>query len=76
MKSGEAHSSVVDKLFEVVGQCKGGHFTQAQQTYMSLAIGNKAWPMGVGRLSHVRAARSGIEETSIDHILNEEHVRK
>ncbi|ETW36740.1 hypothetical protein PFTANZ_02563 [Plasmodium falciparum Tanzania (2000708)] len=48
-----------------------------QKTYMLLAIGNAAWPMGVTMVGiHERAGRSKIYASEVAHILNDETTRK
>lgn len=46
-------------------------------SFMLLAIGNAAWPMGVTMVGiHERAGRSKLNTSQVAHILNDETTRK
>eukprot|EP00808_Paulinella_micropora_P010726 g29969.t1 len=66
------------KHFEIiVDKCHKRQYKQAGERYMTLAIGNAPWPMGVTMVGiHERAGRSRIFSSQIAHALNDETQRK
>lgn len=57
--------------------CLAREYSQAQESYLTMAIGNAAWPMGVTMVSiHERAGRTKIFSGQVAHVLNDETQRK
>lgn len=55
----------------------GYPFPQANDAYLSMAIGNAPWPIGVTMVGiHARTGREKIFSQQIAHVLNDETQRK
>merc|ERR1712194_228385 len=68
---------IVSSLVLIARSCSDRRYKEAGEAYMRLAIGNRAWPMGVSMVSfHDRAARHKIAEGAHAHVLDDETTRK
>mmetsp|Transcript_11156 Transcript_11156/g.22628 ORF Transcript_11156/g.22628 Transcript_11156/m.22628 type:complete len:261 (-) Transcript_11156:35-817(-) len=64
-------------LHTIVNHCKAGEFVKANDTYIDIAIGRAAWPIGVTMVGiHARAGREKIDEHKVAHVMNSELQRK
>jgi pre-mRNA-splicing factor 18 len=64
-------------LVEIVTYCKQGEFVKANDSYMDLAIGRAAWPIGVTMVGiHARSGREKIGSNNVAHVMNSELQRK
>lgn len=64
-------------LFRIVTNCEQGEFVKAHDSYMDVAIGRAAWPIGVTMVGiHARSGRAKIESSNVAHIMNSESQRK
>jgi hypothetical protein len=69
--------SIAKKLSNMTKFCDTRNYIGADSEYMKLAIGNKAWPLGVTSVGiHERKAHDRISEDSVAHILTDEGTRK
>lgn len=61
----------------IAHECMKGNFIKADEYYLTMAIGNAAWPMGVTMVGiHERAGREKIFSNQVAHVLNDETQRK
>eukprot|EP00928_Gymnodinium_smaydae_P021520 TRINITY_DN18408_c0_g1_i1.p1 TRINITY_DN18408_c0_g1~~TRINITY_DN18408_c0_g1_i1.p1 ORF type:complete len:628 (+),score=132.99 TRINITY_DN18408_c0_g1_i1:139-1884(+) len=68
---------MIRSIAAVASACERRDYKEAKESYMRLAIGNQAWPMGITMVTfHDRANRHKISEDSVSHILNDETTRK
>lgn len=64
-------------LFKIVNYCDEGEFVKAHDSYMDVAIGRAAWPIGVTQVGiHNRSGRARIESSNVAHVMNSELHRK
>ena len=64
-------------LFNIVTWCEKGEFVKAHDSYMDMAIGRAAWPIGVTMVGiHARSGRAKIESSNVAHVMNSELQRK
>ncbi len=62
---------------KIVTLCRSREYVAANQVYLTLAIGNAPWPMGVTMVGiHERAGREKIFSQHTGHVLNDENQRK
>lgn len=74
---GTLPAELIRKLANIADMCDERNYVKAHDVYLSIAIGNAAWPMGVTMVGiHERAGRSRIASSEIAHLLNDETVRK
>ena len=65
------------KLLEMVQFCEEGNFRVAHDRYISTAIGNAAWPIGLTMVGiHERSGRERISTSKVAHVMNNELQRK
>ena len=65
------------KLLEMVQFCEEGNFRVAHDRYISTAIGNAAWPIGLTMVGiHERSGREKISTSKVAHVMNNELQRK
>jgi pre-mRNA-splicing factor 18 len=65
------------KLFDIVVNCEAGEFVRAHDSYMDVAIGRAAWPIGVTMVGiHARSGREKIGTSNVAHMMNSEANRK
>ncbi|KFH03807.1 Prp18 domain-containing protein [Toxoplasma gondii MAS] len=73
----ELEKDILQKLHIMVQCCEERKYRSAHDTYMLLAIGNAAWPVGVTMVGiHERVGRSKLFSSQVAHILNDETTRK
>lgn len=64
----------LDRLWKC---CERRDYKRANEEYLTLAIGNAAWPIGVTMVGiHERSGREKIFAQNIPHVLNDETQRK
>lgn len=64
-------------LLKIVKFCKEGEFVKANDSYLDVAIGRAAWPIGVTMVGiHARSGRAKIESSNVAHVMNSELQRK
>lgn len=64
-------------LLKIVNFAKQGEFVKAHDSYMDVAIGRAAWPIGVTMVGiHARSGRAKIESSNVAHVMNSEVQRK
>lgn len=77
LKNRQLETDICDRLHEIVQLCEERRYRDAHGSFMLLAIGNAAWPMGVTMVGiHERAGRSKLNTSQVAHILNDETTRK
>mmetsp|Transcript_11356 Transcript_11356/g.15874 ORF Transcript_11356/g.15874 Transcript_11356/m.15874 type:complete len:365 (+) Transcript_11356:142-1236(+) len=77
LKSKSIGNDVFKHILKIVIHCESRNYKLANESYMMLAIGNAAWPMGVTMVGiHERAGRSKIFSQNVAHVLNDETQRK
>jgi pre-mRNA-splicing factor 18 len=76
-KNRRLEQNMTDHLVKIVKHCQEGEFVKANDTYMDVAIGRAAWPIGVTMVGiHARSGRSKIESNNVAHVMNSELQRK
>ncbi|GAX20497.1 pre-mRNA-splicing factor 18 [Fistulifera solaris] len=64
-------------ILKIVEYCQQGEFVKANDTYIDVAIGRAAWPIGVTMVGiHERTGRSKINSQNVAHVMNSELQRK
>jgi len=64
-------------LTNIVNFCHEGEFVKAHDSYLDVAIGRAAWPIGVTMVGiHARTGRAKIESQNVAHVMNSELQRK
>lgn len=77
LKSGECPKDVVKCTEVIVARCIEREYVKASESYLKMAIGNAAWPMGVTMVGiHERAGREKIHTSNVAHCMNNEMSRK
>jgi len=77
LREGEINRSIVCGLAHIADCCRKREYKSAKESYMKLAIGDSAWPMGVTFVTfHDRPNRHTIGEQTVAHILDDETTRK
>ena len=67
----------MQNIIKIVDFCVEGEFVRAHDTYMDVAIGRAAWPIGVTMVGiHARKGRAKIESQNVAHVMNSELQRK
>lgn len=70
-------SDILGHLTKIVDFCRERNYVKANESYLEMAIGNAAWPMGVTMVGiHERAGREKIFSQHTAHVLNDENQRK
>jgi len=76
-KNRELEPTLTANLVKIVGFCRAGEFVRANDFYITIAIGNAAWPIGVTSVGiHARAGRERINDNKVAHVMNSELQRK
>ena len=76
-KRKQVPADIIDKLLEMVQFCEDGNFRVAHDRYISTAIGNAAWPIGLTMVGiHERSGREKISTAKVAHVMNNELQRK
>lgn len=77
LKSRKLESGLQFHLLKIVNFAKQGEFVKAHDSYMDVAIGRAAWPIGVTMVGiHARSGRAKIESSNVAHVMNSELQRK
>ncbi len=72
-KLGEVEEGLQAHLIKIVNFFKMGEFVKAHDSYMDVAIGRAAWPIGVTMVGiHARSGRAKIEISNVAHVMNSE----
>lgn len=76
-KKREVPADILYKLQQMVSFCEKGNFRAANDVYISTAIGNSAWPIGLTMVGiHERSGREKISTSKVAHMMNNELQRK
>ena len=76
-KNRRLEESLMAHLLNIVKFCKEGEFVKANDSYIDVAIGRAAWPIGVTMVGiHARSGRAKIESSNVAHVMNSEMQRK
>ncbi len=76
-KRREVEEGLQAHLVKIVNFCEMGEFVRAHDSYMDVAIGRAAWPIGVTMVGiHARSGRAKIESSNVAHVMNSELNRK
>lgn len=76
-KSRRLEPSLMGHIIKIVDFCEQGEFVKAHDSYMDVAIGRAAWPIGVTMVGiHARSGRAKIESSNVAHVMNSELQRK
>lgn len=77
LKSRKLEGGLQFHLLKIVNFAKQGEFVKAHDSYMDVAIGRAAWPIGVTMVGiHARSGRAKIESSNVAHVMNSELQRK
>eukprot|EP00551_Chaetoceros_affinis_P006849 CAMPEP_0203677066 /NCGR_PEP_ID=MMETSP0090-20130426/26995_1 /ASSEMBLY_ACC=CAM_ASM_001088 /TAXON_ID=426623 /ORGANISM="Chaetoceros affinis, Strain CCMP159" /LENGTH=391 /DNA_ID=CAMNT_0050543853 /DNA_START=16 /DNA_END=1191 /DNA_ORIENTATION=+ len=76
-KNRTLEENIMGSLLKIVNFCKEGEFVKANDSYMDVAIGRAAWPIGVTMVGiHQRTGRERINADKVAHVMNSELQRK
>ena len=76
-KTRRLEESLCQHLLRIVQYCEQGEFVKANDSYLDVAIGRAAWPIGVTMVGiHARSGRAKIESSNVAHVMNSELSRK
>lgn len=76
-KTRRLEPSLMSHILKIVQYCEEGDFVKANDSYMDVAIGRAAWPIGVTMVGiHARSGRAKIESANVAHVMNSELQRK
>lgn len=68
---------ILECLVEIVQHCLERNYVGANDAYLTMAIGNAPWPIGVTMVGiHARTGREKIFSKHVAHVLNDETQRK
>ncbi|VEU39916.1 unnamed protein product [Pseudo-nitzschia multistriata] len=77
LKSRKLEEGLQLHLLKIVKFAKQGEFVKAHDSYIDVAIGRAAWPIGVTMVGiHARSGRAKIESANVAHVMNSELQRK
>mmetsp|Transcript_23954 Transcript_23954/g.52377 ORF Transcript_23954/g.52377 Transcript_23954/m.52377 type:complete len:396 (-) Transcript_23954:52-1239(-) len=77
LKSRRLEEELQFHFLKIVNFAKQGEFVKAHDSYMDVAIGRAAWPIGVTMVGiHARSGRAKIESANVAHVMNSELQRK
>lgn len=77
LKTGKISRDILRHLVIIVQHLLDREYVKANDTYLQMAIGNAAWPIGVTMVGiHARTGREKIFSQNIAHVLNDETQRK
>jgi len=77
LKDRTANAEIVKYVAKLADFCQKREYIKAHESYLTMAIGNAAWPMGVTMVGiHERAGREKIHSDKVAHVLNDETTRK
>ena len=70
-------ADILQHALSIVQHSAAGRYREADEAYLTLAIGNAPWPMGVTMVGiHERSGRERIFSEHVAHVLNDETARK
>lgn len=76
-KKKEVPFDILSNLVKMVRSCEEGNYREAHDSYLSCAIGNSAWPLGLTMVGiHERSGRERISTNKVAHMMNNELQRK
>eukprot|EP00696_Hemimastix_kukwesjijk_P018920 gnl/Hemi2/8014_TR2761_c0_g6_i1.p1 gnl/Hemi2/8014_TR2761_c0_g6~~gnl/Hemi2/8014_TR2761_c0_g6_i1.p1 ORF type:complete len:332 (+),score=79.69 gnl/Hemi2/8014_TR2761_c0_g6_i1:29-997(+) len=67
---------ILEQLHDIVQYMKAREYVKANSSYLQLAIGNAAWPMGVTMVGIHERCREKINSSKVAHVLNDETQRR
>uniref|UniRef100_A0A1Q3FD33 Pre-mRNA-splicing factor 18 n=1 Tax=Culex tarsalis TaxID=7177 RepID=A0A1Q3FD33_CULTA len=68
---------ILDSLTDITKSLLKRHYIQASDAYLTMAIGNAPWPIGVTMVGiHARTGREKIFSKNVAHVMNDETQRK
>ena len=77
LKAQQVDADILTHTLAIVQHCTTGRWKEADEAYLTLAIGNAPWPMGVTMVGiHERSGREKIFSDHVAHVLNDETARK
>lgn len=77
LKNDKIPEDIFDSLIEIVKHLLEGNYIKASDAYLTMAIGNAPWPIGVTMVGiHARTGREKIFSKNVAHVLNDESQRK
>jgi pre-mRNA-splicing factor 18 len=77
LKTRSVTKDIMTGALKVTDFCRRREYNHAREAYLTLAIGNAAWPMGVTMVGiHERSGREKIFSQNVAHVLNDETQRK
>jgi len=77
LKSRTMPLDLVQTMVEITEHMQKRDYVKAHDAYISCAIGNAPWPMGIsGTGVHERQGRQHIRENKVAHVMNDETQRK
>ena len=77
LKTRTTSADILSAAEKMATACLMREYGKAQESYLTMAIGNAAWPMGVTMVSiHERAGRTKLNSGHVAHVLNDETQRK
>ena len=77
LKQRKIEAELQARLLEIVQFAQQGEFVKAHDSYINVAIGRAAWPIGVTMVGiHARSGRAKIESSNVAHVMNSELQRK
>lgn len=77
LKSGKLPEDIKESLVEIAQYMLDRNYIKANDTYLQMAIGNAAWPIGVTMVGiHARTGREKIFSKHVAHVMNDETQRK
>lgn len=77
LRNGSLSGDILEALIEIAQFMMQRNYLKASDTYLQMAIGNAAWPIGVTMVGiHARTGREKIFSRHLAHVLNDETQRK
>jgi pre-mRNA-splicing factor 18 len=77
LKQRKIEAGLQAHLLEIVSFAQQGEFVRAHDSYINVAIGRAAWPIGVTMVGiHARSGRAKIATSNVAHVMNSELQRK
>lgn len=77
LKNDKIPEDIFDSLTEIVKKILQREYIKASDAYLTMAIGNAPWPIGVTMVGiHARTGREKIFSKNVAHVLNDETQRK
>jgi pre-mRNA-splicing factor 18 len=76
-KQRSLEADILKGIMKMVTFCEKDQYVKANDEYITLAIGNAAWPIGVTMVGiHERGGREKINSSKVAHVMNDEAQRK